>query len=77
LIVYRTEEARLVKAFRNIPEVDIVNMERLNLLKLAPDGHLGRLVVWTKSAFERLDFIYGSLEKPSKKKKKGVRAPEG
>ncbi|KAG7960251.1 hypothetical protein I3843_10G114000 [Carya illinoinensis] len=69
LIVYGTEGAKLVKAFRNIPGVDIVNVERLNLLKLAPGGHLGRFVIWTKSAFEKLDSIYGSLEKPSEKKK--------
>ncbi|KAL5545625.1 hypothetical protein UlMin_005312 [Ulmus minor] len=69
LIVYGTEGAKLVKAFRNIPGVDIVNVERLNLLKLAPGGHLGRFVIWTKSAFEKLDSIYGSFEKISEKKK--------
>ncbi|KAJ6330897.1 hypothetical protein OIU76_009484 [Salix suchowensis] len=42
LIVYGTEGAKLVKAFRNIPGVEVANVERLNLLKLAPGGHLGR-----------------------------------
>ncbi|CAL5388039.1 unnamed protein product [Camellia sinensis] len=69
LIVYGTEGSKLVKAFRNIPGVEIANVERLNLLKLAPGGHLGRFIVWTKSAFEKLDSIYGSFEKPSEKKK--------
>ncbi|KAM2964711.1 hypothetical protein FF2_022468 [Malus domestica] len=69
LIVYGTEGAKLVKAFRNIPGVDIINVERLSLLKLAPGGHLGRFVVWTKSAFEKLDSIYGSFDKVSEKKK--------
>ncbi|GMY35022.1 60S ribosomal protein L4 isoform X4 [Fagus crenata] len=69
LIVYGTEGAKLVKAFRNIPGIDIVNVERLNLLKLAPGGHLGRFVIWTKSAFEKLDSIYGSFDKVSEKKK--------
>uniref|UniRef100_A0A2P2JPE7 Uncharacterized protein MANES_08G002600 n=1 Tax=Rhizophora mucronata TaxID=61149 RepID=A0A2P2JPE7_RHIMU len=69
LIVYGTEGAKLVKAFRNIPGVEVANVDRLNLLKLAPGGHLGRFVVWTKSAFEKLDSIYGSFEKPSEKKK--------
>uniref|UniRef100_A0A803P3V7 Large ribosomal subunit protein uL4 C-terminal domain-containing protein n=1 Tax=Cannabis sativa TaxID=3483 RepID=A0A803P3V7_CANSA len=72
LIVYGTEGAKLVKAFRNIPGVDIVNVERLNLLKLAPGGHLGRFVIWTKSAFEKLDSIYGSFDKLSLKKKSYV-----
>lgn len=69
LIVYSSEGAKLVKSFRNIPGVDIINVERLNLLKLAPGGHLGRFVIWTKSAFEKLDSIYGSFDKPSEKKK--------
>ncbi|XP_062101994.1 large ribosomal subunit protein uL4 [Humulus lupulus] len=72
LIVYGTEGAKLVKAFRNIPGVDIVNVERLNLLKLAPGGHLGRFVIWTKSAFEKLDSIYGSFDKLSEKKRSYV-----
>ncbi|OIW05100.1 hypothetical protein TanjilG_06236 [Lupinus angustifolius] len=69
LIVYGTEGAKAVKAFRNIPGVEIANVERLNLLKLAPGGHLGRFVVWTKSAFEKLDSIYGTFEQASEKKK--------
>ncbi|XP_050209724.1 60S ribosomal protein L4 [Mercurialis annua] len=69
LIVYGNEGAKLVKAFRNVPGVEIANVERLNLLKLAPGGHLGRFVIWTKSAFEKLDSIYGSFEKSSEKKK--------
>lgn len=68
LIVYGTEGSKLVKAFRNIPGVEIANVERLNLLKLAPGGHLGRFVIWTKSAFEKLDSIYGSFDKVSEKK---------
>ncbi|KAK4797977.1 hypothetical protein SAY86_030303 [Trapa natans] len=68
LIVYGTEGANIEKAFRNIPGVEIENVERLNLLKLAPGGHLGRFVIWTKSALEKLDSIYGSFEKPSEKK---------
>ncbi|XP_022748479.1 60S ribosomal protein L4-like [Durio zibethinus] len=69
LIVYGTEGAKLVKAFRNIPGVEVANVERLNLLKLAPGGHLGRFIIWTKSAYEKLDTMYGSFEKPSEKKK--------
>ncbi|XP_060176570.1 large ribosomal subunit protein uL4z-like [Lycium barbarum] len=69
LIVYGTEGAKLVKAFRNIPGVEICHVDRLNLLKLAPGGHLGRFIVWTKSAYEKLNAIYGSFDKPSLKKK--------
>ncbi|KAF2303793.1 hypothetical protein GH714_023456 [Hevea brasiliensis] len=52
----------------NIPGVELANVDRLNVLKLAPGGHLGRFIIWTKSAFENLDSIYGSFEKPSEKK---------
>ncbi|EOA28347.1 hypothetical protein CARUB_v10024552mg, partial [Capsella rubella] len=38
---------------------------RLSLLKLAHGGHLGRFVVWTKSAFEKLESVYGSFKNPS------------
>ncbi|KAG0597514.1 hypothetical protein M758_12G000800 [Ceratodon purpureus] len=69
LVVYGTEGAKLVKAFRNIPGVEIVSVDRLNLLQLAPGGHLGRFIVWTKSAFEKLDAIFGTQEKKSLVKK--------
>jgi len=67
--VYGSEGAKAVKAFRNIPGVEVANVDRLNLLKLAPGGHLGRFIIWTKSAFEKLDSIYGSFDKVSEKKK--------
>ena len=49
-----------IKAFRNLPGVDIVHVDRLNLLQLAPGGHLGRFVIWTADAFERLEALFGS-----------------
>eukprot|EP01018_Ginkgo_biloba_P037627 Gb_00290 [translate_table: standard] len=69
LIVYGTEGAKLVKAFRNIPGVEIACVDRLNLLKLAPGGHLGRFIIWTRSAFEKLDKNFGTFEKESEQKK--------
>ncbi|MQL88893.1 hypothetical protein Taro_021469 [Colocasia esculenta] len=36
-------------------------------LKLAPGGHLGCFVIWTKSAFEKLDSVFGTFEKASEK----------
>ncbi|GFP84728.1 60S ribosomal protein l4-1 [Phtheirospermum japonicum] len=69
LVVYGIEGAKLTKAFRNIPGVEIAHVSRLNLLKLTPGGHLGRFVIWTKCAFEKLDEIYGTFDKPSEKKK--------
>jgi len=67
LIVYN-EKAPLTRAFRNVPGVELVSVTRLNLLQLAPGGHLGRFVIWTKDAFERLDSIYGTYKKASAEK---------
>ncbi|KAH0455376.1 hypothetical protein IEQ34_015408 [Dendrobium chrysotoxum] len=69
LIVYGTEGSKIVKAFRNLPGVDVAHVDRLNVLKLAPGGHLGRFIVWTKSAFEKLDKVFGTFETPSELKK--------
>jgi len=69
LVVYGTEGAKLVKAFRNVPGVEVASVDRLNILQLAPGGHLGRFIIWTKSAFEKLDKIFGSFEEKSEVKK--------
>jgi len=73
LIVF-SEKAPLLKAFRNIPGIEFCNVKHLNLLLLAPGGHLGRFVIWTKDAFERLDAIWGTQKKLSKEKH-GYRLP--
>jgi len=69
LVVYNQENSPMTKAFRNLPGVEVCNVTRLNLLQLAPGGHLGRFVIWTKDAFERLDSLYGSYRKASQEKK--------
>jgi large subunit ribosomal protein L4e len=68
LVVYN-EDQGLVKAFRNIPGVECVNVKALNILQLAPGGHVGRFIIWTQSAFEKLDSIYGTTEEASEEKK--------
>lgn len=68
LIVYARDQG-LVRAFRNIPGVDTIDVEKLNLLKLAPGGHVGRFCIWTESAFRKLDDLYGTWRKLSTKKK--------
>lgn len=71
LIIYNPDEdgKDLVKAFRNIPGVETSSVFAMNLLQLAPGGHLGRFIVWTSSAFAALDTIYGSTTTPSALKK--------
>jgi len=59
----------LAQAFRNIPGVELCHVTRLNLLTLAPGGHLGRFIIWTESAFKKLDGIFGTRTEDSKQKK--------
>jgi large subunit ribosomal protein L4e len=54
LLVYANNNG-IEQAFRNIPGLEVACVDRLNLLKLAPGGHLGRFVIWTQAAFEKLD----------------------
>merc|ERR1712057_5456 len=71
-LVILTEEAikqGAGKAYRNLSGVEVACVERLNLLQLAPGGHLGRFCVWSKDAFERLDAIYGTHRAKSEEKK--------
>uniref|UniRef100_T1J057 Large ribosomal subunit protein uL4 C-terminal domain-containing protein n=1 Tax=Strigamia maritima TaxID=126957 RepID=T1J057_STRMM len=67
LIVYGKDKG-IKRAFRNIPGVDLIKVTCLNILKLAPGGHVGRFVIWTESAFRKLDSLYGTWRKESKLK---------
>jgi large subunit ribosomal protein L4e len=68
LIIYDVSEG-LHKSFRNLPGVELTNVDNLNLLDLAPGGHLGRFCIWTKGAFEKLDSLFGTYEEGAKYKK--------
>lgn len=68
LVVYDKDEG-MTRAFRNLPGVDCCNVERLNLLQLAPGGHVGRFVIWTEDAISKLDQLYGTGESGSSSKK--------
>jgi len=68
LVVFNDDKG-ITQAFRNLPGVELAHIERLNLLQLAPGGHLGRFIIWTKSAAERLDELYGTYSPGSSAKK--------
>ncbi|KAI8609821.1 ribosomal protein L4 domain-containing protein [Chytriomyces sp. MP71] len=74
LVIYN-EDQGIVKAFRAIPGVELAPVSALNLLQLAPGGHVGRFVIWTAPAFERLDAIYGTQTTASSVKK-GYKLPQ-
>jgi len=73
LVIYDTDQG-ITKAFRNIPGVELCHVSRLNLLQLAPGGHLGRFCVWTEGAFAALNKIFGTFTKFSEVKK-GFKLP--
>lgn len=73
LVIYGNDQG-VTHAFRNIPGVDCIPVQKMNLLKLAPGGHVGRFVIWTESAFRALDELYGTW-KQSAKDKKGYNLP--
>ncbi|ROT39313.1 60S ribosomal protein L4-B [Sodiomyces alkalinus F11] len=71
LVIYdpETDGRDVVKGFQNLAGVETSPVTELNLLQLAPGGHLGRFIVWTSAAFKALDTIYGSTTEASELKK--------
>ena len=62
LVIYKTNDG-VEQAFRNLPGVELCCVDRLNLLQLAPGGHMGRFCVWSQSALDALNVIYGETGK--------------
>ena len=60
LIIYGDENPLIKRTARNLPGVDSCSVHRLNLLQLAPGGHLGRFVIFTKDAFTHLNQVFGT-----------------
>ncbi|KAG8128256.1 putative 60S ribosomal protein [Naja naja] len=63
-IIYNKDNSN-IKAFRNIPGSTLLNVNKQNLLRLDPGGHVGCFCIWTKSAFHKLDDLYGTWHKPA------------
>lgn len=74
LVVYG-EDNGIKKAFRNISGVEVADVTALNLLQLAPGGHLGRFVIFTENALSKLDGLYGGKNGSVSTEKKGFRVP--
>jgi large subunit ribosomal protein L4e len=68
LLIHNNEEDSVKRAARNLPGVDTCNVHRLNILQLAPGGHLGRFLVFTQSAFRALRTVFGSHNNASAEK---------
>jgi len=74
LVVY-AEDNGINQAFRNLSGVEVCSVDRLNLLQLAPGGHLGRFVIFTEAAFQKLDAVFGGANGKLSEEKKGYRIP--
>lgn len=68
-LIVIAEDNGASKAFRNIPGVEIANVNALNLLQLAPGASLGRFIVWSKSAVAALHNVFGSVNRLATGKK--------
>lgn len=68
-VVIYGRDSGLTRAFRNIPGVETINVEKLGLLRLAPGGHIGRFCIWTECAFRKLNKIYGTWTKKAELKR--------
>lgn len=64
-----SKTAGLRLAFKGIAGVELAHVDRLNLLQLAPGGHVGRLIIWTESAFAKLNTVFGTITTPSTEKR--------
>jgi len=72
LIVVSGEHEEIIKAARNIEGVDVVPVNYLSVVHLAPGGHPGRLTIWTKKAIEaiqkRIDDQWARLRRTKEEK---------
>jgi len=58
-LIIINENKGIAEAARNIPGVDVVTVNSLNAELLSPGAHPGRLTMWTSSALEKLDKLFG------------------
>ena len=63
LIIYGDENNLIKRTARNLPGIDTCSVHRLNLLQLAPGGHLGRFLIFTKDAFKSLNDVFGNYRR--------------
>jgi LSU ribosomal protein L4P len=54
LVVVSRKDTPVIKAVRNMAGVDVIYVDNLSVLHLAPGGAPGRLTLWTQGAIERL-----------------------
>lgn len=53
--------SKSLKAARNIPGVDVVDVEKLKVMHLAPGTHPGRLTIYTEKALDAISKKFGDV----------------
>ncbi len=61
-LIVVAENKGISKAAKNIPGVDVVTVNNLNVEMFAPGAHPGRLTIWTAGAVEKLNELYSKGE---------------
>lgn len=54
LLIHNGDE---LKAFRNIPGVEIKHISKVTVLDVCPGGHAGRLILWTEDAMINIENV--------------------
>ncbi|MBW9220054.1 50S ribosomal protein L4 [Methanothermococcus sp. SCGC AD-155-N22] len=54
VLVVVSDLCNAVKGARNLPGVDVITVDSLGILHIAPGGDAGRLTLWTEGAIEKL-----------------------
>lgn len=67
LVIYGTDSG-IQRALGNLPGVESRSVESMKIRELAPGGQVGRFIIWTRSAFEKLDSIFGTFDTASEQK---------
>jgi large subunit ribosomal protein L4e len=57
-LIVVAEDKGVVKAARNIPGLEVVRLQDLNVELLAPGGTPGRLTLWDSTSFKTLDQLF-------------------
>jgi len=57
-LIVVSRKCKAMKAFRNLLGVDVLDVHHLNLLRLAPGGYVGRMIVWSDRAYKSLNKIF-------------------
>ena len=61
LLIVAENKENVKKAAGNLPGVDVISPEEINVEYLAPGGHAGRLTLYTLNALEKIGDKYGPV----------------